>query len=398
MKELMMFFTTALAVSVGVCVNGQEAGAIKGGIGEGIGWTTADSSMDFNFHFFVQSRADFLSMEHSSGRENQVNGRIQQFRLKFDGFLADPRLTYKLQLEMSEGKTLMGREGQNSGVLHEAILFYRFSDRFQLGMGQAILPGNRQRVNPLPNTQMMDRSLVNSVFHLDMDFGFHGEYEVFPERNHSLTLLGAVTTGEGRNWIEMTRGGLSWTGRVNWLPFGRFIRNSIYAEGDMEGHESPRLLLGAGYNFNDRAVRFNGQTGGRSVDPRDVETAFADFIFKYRGWSFLGEFMKRESKELVGAAPDGEEGFTFAGKGLNVQGGRYFSSGWEIAARYSEVSPDLRIQLLTPRQREITVGINKYFYGRLIRMQGDVTSYHHRLSGAPAVRGWGIRLQAQVGI
>lgn len=398
MKYLKVFFATALAVSLGVYVNGQEIGAIKGGVGKGIGWTTPDSSMDFNFHFFVQSRADFLSMEHSSGREDQMNGRIQQFRLKFDGFLADPRLTYKLQLEMSEGKTMMGAEGQNPGVLHEAILFYRFSDRFQLGMGQAILPGNRQRVNPLPNTQIMDRSLVNSVFHLDMDFGLHGEYEIFPEARRPVTLLGSVTTGEGRNWIEMTSGGLSWTGRVNWLPLGRFIRNSIYAEGDLEGHESPRLLLGGGYNFNDRAVRFGGQTGGRSADPRDVKTAFADFNFKYRGWSLLGEFMKKGSKEPVGAAPGGGEGFTFAGKGLNVQGGRYFSSGWEIAARYSDVSPDRRIRTLTPRKREATLGVNKYFYGRLIRMQGDVTSYHHRLSGASVVRGWGIRLQAQVGI
>ena len=49
---------------------------------------------------------------------------------------------------------------------------WNFHENFELWVGQTKLPGNRERVISSANLQQVDRSLLNSRFNIDRDFGF----------------------------------------------------------------------------------------------------------------------------------------------------------------------------------------------------------------------------------
>ena len=47
-----------------------------------------------------------------------------------------------------------------------------YPKNFEIWFGQGKLPGNRERVISSGNLQQVDRSLLNSLFTIDRDFGF----------------------------------------------------------------------------------------------------------------------------------------------------------------------------------------------------------------------------------
>lgn len=111
-------------------------------------------------------------------------------------------------------------------------MLYTFNDNFYMGFGQSKLPGNRQRVISSGNQQFIDRSIVNSRFNIDRDFGFFAYYTLRPG-DMEVRLKSAITTGDGRNALAIDDG-LAYTARMEWLPFGIFKNSGDFSEGDLE--------------------------------------------------------------------------------------------------------------------------------------------------------------------
>ena len=105
------------------------------------------------------------------------------------------------------------------------------------------MPGNRQRVISSGNLQFPDRSIANAVFTLDRDFGVFA-YWTIPFAGQEVQLKGAFSTGDGRNALP-SDGGMAYTGRVEWLPLGRFTNKGDYSEGDIEMEPKPKFSLGS---------------------------------------------------------------------------------------------------------------------------------------------------------
>src|SRR5699024_7407029 len=359
----------------------------------GIGIVSPDSSLSFNFRFFMQNLIEYETPVNSGG-ESDFSARIQRLRLQMEGFLMDPKLIYKFQLELASKSTSSAIGGRLPQAIYEAMIYYRFSERFRLGFGQTVVPGTRQMMNSGAALQLVDRSLLNSVFGLDLEFGLFAEYKIDPSAARPVVLHAAVTSGAGGHWAKTGDGGLSYIGRVDWYPLGLLMGNGGYQEGDLEWHETSRVMIGGAYNFNHKAKRSGGQKGFLLSESRDIMTMTADFMFKYRGWSLLGDFVWGEGKirmngeaanrglmsngrgwrcfRIVGwrdskNSMDGEAaepGFIFNGKGLNFQAGRYVLSGWEFVGKYSKTLPDIEIQDVAPEQDQWTLGLNKYIRGR----------------------------------
>lgn len=64
--------------------------------GRGVGLTSPDSLFQFNIRFRMQNRATFYSNE-----EQYIDAQIRRLRLRFDGFVGDPRFLYVIQLSFS---------------------------------------------------------------------------------------------------------------------------------------------------------------------------------------------------------------------------------------------------------------------------------------------------------
>src|SRR5690606_20976038 len=178
-------------------------------------------------------------------------------------------------------------------VIRDAVIYYNPTENLQLGFGQTKLPGNRQRVISSGDQQFADRSVVNSTFNIDRDFGLFAHYTA-----GLINLSGAITSGEGRNSLESNKG-LAYTGRVEYLPLGRFTGENDYIEGDLEREPLPKLSLGSTFSYNDQAVREAGQLGNDLFAPRGIRTIEVDALFKYRGWAFYNEFMQRHTPNPV---------------------------------------------------------------------------------------------------
>src|SRR5690606_26032135 len=128
--------------------------------------------------------------------------RVGRLRLKLEGFVYDPELTYYIQLSFSRGDMdWEGRENSIANVtpnlIRDAVIYYTPTKNLRLGFGQTKLPGNRQRGVSSGDQQFVDRSIVNATFNIDRDFGLFADF-----MSDYVMLRGAITSGDGRNAIE----------------------------------------------------------------------------------------------------------------------------------------------------------------------------------------------------
>lgn len=364
--------------------------------GRGLGITSPDSVFLLNIRFRIQNRLAFTTQSSSDLSIDQVEARVRRLRLRLDGFLYNPKLTYVIQLAFSRGDLDFEDTGFPN-IIRDAMVLYSFNEHFAVGLGQTKLPGNRQRVNSSGDLQLPDRSIVNSTFNVDRDFGLQLYYNNHFD-NFYFVLRGAMSSGEGRNITASDRG-LAYTGRIELLPLGRFTNNGDYFEGDLEREKKLKISLGLTYSDNNNAIRTGGQLGKFLFEPRDINTHMLDFLTKYRGWSFATEFLRRTSDDPI--TTDGiDQRYVYAGHGENYQTSYLFKNNFELTSRYSRVRPGTDIALLTPEIKQYTLGATKYLRGHRVKFQTDLT-YEIRtwLQGPSSdLSNWQLRFQVEAGI
>ena len=337
-------------------------------VDEGINFSK-DSLFLMNLRFRMQSRAGFNTIAGDDLGVDEFEMRVRRLRLRFDGFVLNPRFQYYIQLAFSHSDLNLEDQDKAQPV-RDAILYYTFNDNFYMGFGQSKLPGNRQRVNSSGNLQFADRSIVNSTLTLDRDFGFFGYY-TFKMPQSILMLKGAVTTGDGRNASAINEG-LAYTGRAEFLPFGAFENSGDYSEGDLEFEESPKLSIGAAFSKNFKATKTGGQLGKELYGTRDLTSFIFDAIFKYHGWAASSEYIRRDTDNPITTNNLGETRHVFTGYGINTQLSKMVSRKTEVALRYAFVNPEEEIESVQDRIDEALVGVTRYLNGHRIKIQGNI--------------------------
>jgi phosphate-selective porin OprO/OprP len=358
--------------------------------GKGLGITAPDSTFSINLRFRIQNRALFKTTSTTDLAISEVEARVRRARLRFDGFVWSPKLTYTLQLSFSRGD--MDYESLNfPNVVRDAYVQYALFKNFSVGIGQTKLPGNRQRVNSSGDLQFYDRSIVNAAFTIDRDFGVQFHYKT----NH-LALKGAISSGEGRN-ISASDNGLAYTGRAEWLPFGTFTNGGDYFEGDLAREKKPKISIGLAYSHNEKAVRTGGQLGSMLYASTDIKTQIIDFIYKHKGWSLAAEYIERQAPNAVTTNADGNTRFVYVGYGQNVQGGYVFKNNVELVGRYSFINPGNAIGDLQNKTEQYTIGANKYLKGHRVKLQNSITQERVHDDGSQH-KSWIYCFQVELGI
>jgi phosphate-selective porin OprO and OprP len=348
--------------------------------GKGVGLVTADSSFSLNYQFRMQNRATFVSPSGNVAEPESFEFRVRRLRMKFEGFVYDPRITYYIQLSFSRGD--MDWRGPDDAtvnsspnVVRDAMIFYTPNKHLKLGFGQTKLPGNRQRVISSGDQQFADRSIVNAAFNIDRDFGFFAHYT-----QDYFILRGAVTSGEGRNSINSNKG-LAYTGRIELLPLGKFTGSNDYIEGDLEREPTPKISLAATYSLNDLALRQAGQLGNDLYAPRTIKNYELDLLFKYNGWAWYNEYMKRETPDPVTVSPTDitRTRFIYVGEGYLSQLSYLFKNNFEIAGRYTTTIPDKSLYdsaqypfLAETQLKQVELGVTRYLVGHRLKIQGNL--------------------------
>lgn len=372
---------------------GKENSNVYAKFGKGINFMAPDSSMSLKLGARFQT---LFIAEKPLTKNADIKKELmtRRFRLKMDGFTFTPRLEYKIELALSNRDIgpAMSQGANAVNIVLDAVLKYQISKHSEVWFGQTKLPGNRERVISSQALQFVDRSLVNSLYTLDRDLGvqFHHKFSVgqvvFKDKI-------AISLGQGRNITVADTGGFSYTGRLEVLPFGEFTHKGDYFDADLEREQTPKLSLAAGYSYNDGAVRKGGELGSFLTTSRDLKTFFADAMLKYKGWSLTSEYMNKQANGSP-VLKDSSNYFQ-TGKGWNIQSGYLFKNNFEVAARYTIVSPAANIRWagMADKIREYTLGVSKYIVGHNLKIQSDISHTKDLLEADPALR---YRLQVEL--
>ncbi|MCL6266858.1 porin [Flagellimonas myxillae] len=310
----------------------------------------------------------------------EQNFLVRRSRLKFDGFVYSPKLKYKFELGLSN-RDISGTSEFTSNApryILDAVVMWNFYENFELWVGQTKLPGNIERVISSGNLQQVDRSLVNSRFNIDRDMGIQIRHHINLTDTFLVREKLAISQGEGRNVTSGNLGGHQFTGRIELLPFGKFQSKGDYKAVDMKREPTPKLMLSATYDSNQNAVKTRSNMGSYMVNDigfyeTTINTTFVDAMFKYNGFSFMGEFAHRDAKDPVAKNSDGTEtgDIVGVGSGINLQSGYLFKNNWEVSGRYTNI--DLDDLTGRPMETQYTLGLSKYLVGHKLKVQSDLS-------------------------
>ncbi len=388
MKKLNAYLAV-LVVIIGFSVSAQETNTPKFGkglfnlVGKDSSWTM---KVGARMQFLATNAWD-MDANGDFGKA-ETNFLVRRARLKFGGYAFTPKLKYKLELGLSN-RDISGASEFTSNApryILDAVVKWNFYKNFTLWAGQTKLPGNRERVVSSGNLQFVDRSKLNSNFNIDRDMGLQLRHHFKLSDKFIVREMFAVSQGEGRNITTGNLGGHEYTARVELLPFGKFEGKGDYVCSDLKREQTPKLAIGATYDWNDKAVKDKANQGkymannSNGVDgffETNVNTLFVDAMFKYKGISFMGEYANRDSNNPLATNGDGTPALDSKGKqftvkkgnALNLQAGYLFKSNWELAGRITNV----KFNGNGYATNYYTLGTSKYIVGHKLKVQSDIT-------------------------
>jgi phosphate-selective porin OprO and OprP len=341
---------------------------------------------DDSFSMNVSARMQYLtssSWSESDGAYGspESNTLVRRARLKFSGFAYNPKLTYKLELGLSN-RDISGASAFTSNApryILDAYVRWNFYKNFTLQAGQGKLPGNIERVISSGNLALVDRSLLNSKFNIDRDLGIQFRHHFKLSENFIVKEIFAISQGEGRNITKGNLGGHQYTSRVEVLPFGNFKSKGDYKGADLDREETPKLLVGVVYDVNNDAVKTRSNMGSyletnEGFYQTDINTLFFDTHFKYKGFSLMAEYADRDANEPVARNEDNSltGGVVNIGNATNIQMGYVMPSNIAITGRYTNINFD---SIVTSNNKitQYTLGVSKYIAKHKLKVQTDFT-------------------------
>ncbi len=362
-------------------VNAQEASASK--FGKGI-FNIKGKNDSFSMN--ISARIQFLTSStwtesDGSYESPESNFSVRRSRLKFKGFAYSPRLTYKLELGLSNRDITVDNElfCNTPHYILDAYVRWNFYKNFTLQVGQGKLPGNIERVISSGDLAMVDRSLLNSRFNIDRDLGMQLQHHFKLSENFIVKEIFAISQGEGRNITTGNLGGHQYTGRVEVLPFGDFKNKGDYSGADLEREQMPKLLLGVVYDRNADAVKSRSNMGSylatnQGFYQTNINTFFLDTHFKYKGFSIMAEYAKRSADDPIAKnednTPTGD--VVNVGDAINVQMGYVLPSNLAITSRYTNIHFD-EIVTLNNKVSQYTLALSKYIAKHKLKVQSDIS-------------------------
>ena len=244
---------TWLKITVTVClflssnlIIGQKE--IKNTFGKGIRTISKDSTYYVKTSFRVQNRYDG-QMSFSRNADNQLESTSDYFdrfyikrgRLKFDGWVLDPKLVYKVEFDIV------------GGFVRDAIVKWNFYKNLSVWYGLGKLPGNHERVVSSQKLQFVDRSILNNAYNIDRDNGVHFRHH-FSSGNVLFREALVISHGSGINDKAYTDG-QAYTARLEILPLGKFTKKGEMYYSDLERERTPKIMFGFTANYNENARR-----------------------------------------------------------------------------------------------------------------------------------------------
>jgi phosphate-selective porin OprO/OprP len=374
-------------------------------LGDGFTFTSEDGKYKESIGGFMQLQYAYTDLDNANDTNAKTVQDSSKFlmnrvKLYFNGYSLTPDLTYKLQLNLTQGNVL-----STGKMIEEAYVNYRFIDEAQLRFGQDKVAFARQFIVSSAAQEFVDLSHVATAFAPGYDFGLmlHGKIA-----GGLVTYNTGVFGGLGQGTIQTTNDNAI-TARIAFNPLG----DMKYVESDAEYSEKPLLSFGANYYVdtvkNNATTNLNifSSTGwigiGSPLMPANVKfgateklninTGGFDGAFKWRGLYAQGEY-------FIGQADGQTSHNSLRSQGFYGQAGYFIIPKYlEVAARYAYLDPDRDVA--NDHWVESTGAVSWYINKHNLKLQADYTNIHKQEalainSGPNATDDKRVRLQAQI--
>lgn len=373
--------------------------------GEGISFTADNGSM-IKLSGYAQPHLEIKNYNDLEENSSSNRFRLRRLRLRFDGQAANPKFAYRFQVDLSGSS----ETGEATGdFLLDAYVSYDITNRIKVIFGQrSTYTDNRELFMNSNSLQLVERSRLTSAFSSIREFGLFlsGNFRLNGQGSY-LRPYFVLTNGDGINNFDKDLGGLKIGGRIDFLPFGLFTNKGQFRQIDVMRELTPKFVIGVNYSHNSGMSSRRGSNSGSILylnelgqqSLPDYTKYGIDFLFKYNGFSALGEYVKSSSTVptdiiervrndgstsssfLVNGVQDIESyvnGRMMLGEAYNIQMGYLFKSGITIDSRYTHLKADdnsfLNNATFYNRPNYYTLGIGKLLgrnYGA--KIQGSIT-------------------------
>ncbi|MFY0529911.1 porin [Archangium gephyra] len=355
--------------------------------GKGLTVTTDDG----RFALTVRARAQLRETlaRDKDKTTNEIN--VKTLRLVTQGHVLSTDLKYNIQFAFGGNDFETG----SASPIFDAFIDYTRIRDLNVRVGQYFVPFDRARTIREFALQLVDRQQVVQELTLDRDVGLMLYSNDLAGLNGLLGYHLFVGGGEGRNRFGAQATGGIYVARLVLRPFGAFDDDQ---EGDLQRLPKPRLALGVAGGYNQGTNRQRSTTGNAlTLGTLDYRHAAADVVFKYSGFSFLGEAVVRTAGRdfLEGTNASGAtiREYSRSGWGYFLQAGMMVHPLVEVAARWDHLlafagtDPALVTQVNT-QGRQVGGGLNVYLNGHAFKLQTDYFYIfgHDRAAGRHVAR------------
>ncbi|MDP4826366.1 MAG: OprO/OprP family phosphate-selective porin [Flavobacteriales bacterium] len=403
-RKIVSAILPVLFCLIGFSVQAQKPVLNKYTFGEGLTFSSNDYALTFRGYAQPFSETTIYS-DTSLDRNSYTRFRMRRLRLEISGDAVNEKIDYRLQVDLSGTPEV---DLANATYLLDAWVSYNFTRRVKLAFGQKATPtDNRGLTVSSQSLQLVERSPLTSAFSTIREFGLFFQGDIRTKGGAYFKNYFTLTNGDGLNAFNADHGGLKVGGRIDFLPFGLFSNLGQFREVDMMRELSPKLVIGVNASYNKGMSSRRGRESGAILYLNDsLQESLPDFskvgidlMFKYKGFSVLGEFVQTAANVpddiTQRVRVDGTTSTVFdvdgvqdvenyvknrmmLGSGYNIQVGYIFKSLFSIDARYTHLDADeysfLRNGTFYNRPNTYALGVSKYLsrnYG--VKIQASVS-------------------------
>ena len=400
MKQLSLIITLLISTSI----FSQSLSLESYNFGEGLRFND-ESGYSIRLTGYAQPMIDLKNYTDVEENSSLSRYRVRRLRLRVDGKSKNQKFGYRFQADLSG----TSETGEDTGdYLLDAYVSYAVTNRISILFGQrATYTDNRELFMNSNSLQLVERSRLTSAFASIREFGLFISGRLRAGRGSYLRPYFVLTNGDGINVFDKDRGGLKIGGRLDYLPFGLFTNLGQFRQIDVMREQAPKLVLGVHFSHNSGMSSRRGRASGAIIylDENDQEslpdyTKYGiDFLFKYKGFSALGEYIKSTavvpdditqrvrndgsiSESFLVDGLQNVDGYVkgrmMLGQAYNIQMGYLFKSGYSVDTRYTHLKADensfLNNSTFYNRPNYYTIGVGKLLaknYGA--KIQASIT-------------------------
>lgn len=355
-------------------------------LGSGLNFSFNNGDYIFSLGGMIQPS---IAFEKAGENPSDYFFNAKRSYFNFSGKAAQEKVSFFLQTDFSLSEPLL-----------DAWVSYQPVRQFSITIGQKqTIANNREMMIMEDQLQFPNRGLLSSAFsRTGREFGLFVESRWGSDKFGIVPQL-AITSGDGRNSFgidsrDVDRGGFKYAARLDLYPLGFFSGGNDQLIADLVHEESPKLVLGAAASYNDGASQMTGEGHGDfllynrlgGVQLPDYRQVYGDLLFKYQGFSLLGEYVIATATSLDGSYLDEFGGemmlpteisqFLALGRAISAQAGYATKSGLGLDLRFSSLTPEFgeNANSLIQETSAFTVGAAKYFKGNDLKVQAAFTS------------------------